>query len=202
VRGRQTRLDHRARRGHDGRTLSRSRAATCASTHHNIGVGSFTFLAARRRWATRVTAGLGLGAQTDRGLRNHVRPAVTHTEHRRRGSLSRVAASPPRRELDVSTYGRREGRLTPRERREILERDGHVCQLQLSGCSFVATVVDHVVNLAAGGDRDDLANRQAVCASCHAVKTEAEKRAGIQASAARRRGRLKLPSAPHPGEMR
>ena len=105
----------------------------------------------------------------------------------------------------MSTWERREGRLTPRERREVIERDGGVCQLGYPGCSYIATVVDHVVNLAAGGDRDDPANRQAVCAPCHNVKTERERLAGIKASATRRRDRLKRPSArstaKHPGEM-
>ena len=93
----------------------------------------------------------------------------------------------------MSTYGRREGRLTPRERREVLERDSHVCQLGYPGCGYIATVVDHVVCLAAGGDRDDPANRQASCASCHRIKTERERLTGIQRKAAHRRSRLKLP---------
>ena len=86
----------------------------------------------------------------------------------------------------------------------VYERDGGVCQLGYPGCSFYATECDHIVNIARlGVDRNsanDEDNLQAVCASCHAIKTKAETRAGTQARAAHRRARLKLPQQKHPGD--
>jgi 5-methylcytosine-specific restriction protein A len=101
----------------------------------------------------------------------------------------------------VSTWGTRLGRVPPQQRARVLERDGHICQLQFAGCTIVASVVDHAVPLASGGGADP-DNLQAVCESCHVIKTAAEKLTGIRASAARRRARRHLPVKPHPGEMR
>ena len=104
----------------------------------------------------------------------------------------------------MSTWGT--GRGVPRHiAARVHERDGGVCQLGYPGCSFYATECDHIVNIARlGVDRNsanDEDNLQAVCASCHSIKTEAEKRAGIQARAAHRRARLKLhPNERHPGD--
>ena len=101
----------------------------------------------------------------------------------------------------MSTWGTRVGRVPPQERARILERDGGVCQLGYTGCSFYATEVDHIVPLASGGTSDP-DNLQAVCESCHVIKTAAEKLTGSRDSAARRRARRHLPVKPHPGEMR
>jgi HNH endonuclease len=57
------------------------------------------------------------------------------------------------------------------------------------------------VTPASGGGADP-DNLQAVCESCHVIKTAAEKLTGIRASAACRRARRHLPVKPHPGEMR
>jgi 5-methylcytosine-specific restriction protein A len=57
-----------------------------------------------------------------------------------------------------------------RVRLVILARDGHRCRLALPGCKGVATEVDHIVELAAGGARLDPANLQAACKPCNSSK--------------------------------
>ena len=93
-------------------------------------------------------------------------------------------------------------RFTPGDKRAVLDRDGHTCQLQYRGCLGVATIVDHRVPLSRWpGDPRDLDNGQAACRNCHDQKSKAESAAGRRASAARRAARLKLPRpAKHPGE--
>lgn len=49
---------------------------------------------------------------------------------------------------------------------------------QWSGCRRAAVEVDHVVNLAAGGERYDPANLQSLCTPHHEAKTQAEARGG------------------------
>lgn len=41
-------------------------------------------------------------------------------------------------------------------------------------CAELATIDDHIVAIAHGGDLDDPANRQGLCTSCHHLKTQAE----------------------------
>ncbi|WP_354007048.1 HNH endonuclease [Burkholderia sp. 572] len=57
----------------------------------------------------------------------------------------------------------------------ILRRDNGLCQPCLrAGCLTVATAVDHIIAKARGGtDCDD--NLQAICQSCHAMKTARER---------------------------
>lgn len=102
----------------------------------------------------------------------------------------------------MSTWGRPP---TPRHVRvRVLERDDWQCQLGYPGCTYHATEVDHIESTAAiGVSREHVTEDgcQAVCSSCHSIKTAAEKRAGIQTRAARRAARLRLPQRPHPGEM-
>ncbi len=57
-----------------------------------------------------------------------------------------------------------------RVRKLVLERDEHTCQLRGRGCTGVATTVDHIVPLAAGGARLDPANLQAACSWCNTSK--------------------------------
>lgn len=58
-----------------------------------------------------------------------------------------------------------------RWRRLILARDP-LCQRCLAKNLVVpATVADHIIPLRHGGARFDLANGQALCRACHAVKT-------------------------------
>jgi len=54
-----------------------------------------------------------------------------------------------------------------------LKRDNWRCQLRLPGCQGAASHADHKTPVSQGGT-DDLANLQAVCKSCHAIKTARE----------------------------
>lgn len=55
-------------------------------------------------------------------------------------------------------------------RQQVLDRDGHTCQLRLPGCIGRATDVDHV------GDRDDhrLQSLRAACRHCRRLRTLAQ----------------------------
>lgn len=92
------------------------------------------------------------------------------------------------------SYGSRAWRKL---RAEILERDGHQCQLGLPGCTVEATEVDHIVGVAAMGvDRNspaahNPANLQASCHRCNMVK------AGRQSAQARTK--WKRQPETHPG---
>jgi 5-methylcytosine-specific restriction protein A len=53
-----------------------------------------------------------------------------------------------------------------------LSRDHHLCQHCLQRDELVAaTEVDHIVPIAAGGERLDLDNLQSLCSTCHKIKT-------------------------------
>ncbi len=43
-------------------------------------------------------------------------------------------------------------------------------------CGRLATIDDHVVAIAEGGDPDDPSNRQGLCESCHEIKSADEAR--------------------------
>jgi 5-methylcytosine-specific restriction endonuclease McrA len=55
-------------------------------------------------------------------------------------------------------------------RKEVLARDGHVCQIRLPGCKVRANSVDHIVRPEDGGARYDPANLRAACISCNSAK--------------------------------
>ena len=74
---------------------------------------------------------------------------------------------PKRQRPRTSRAGHQQRRL------RVLARDGHRCQLRYDGCQGVATVCDHIVVLALGG-QDTHANCAAVCEHCHRKKTSAE----------------------------
>ena len=57
-----------------------------------------------------------------------------------------------------------------RIRRWILERDGHRCQLRNPGCLGVATTVDHITPISAGGHWYNPNNLQAACTRCNYSK--------------------------------
>lgn len=74
--------------------------------------------------------------------------------------------SGPRTESSKATSTTRWKKL----RRQVLDRDGHLCQIQTPGiCTVRATHVDKVRAAARGGDVD-LANLRASCASCNQHK--------------------------------
>ena len=54
-------------------------------------------------------------------------------------------------------------------REQILERDSYACRVGLPGCTVLATCVDHVVPLSAGGI-DHPSNLQAACSGCNGSK--------------------------------
>lgn len=62
------------------------------------------------------------------------------------------------------------GRPWQRTRRHILERDNYRCQIQLPGCTILATEVDHIQPLARGGPPLDPANLRAACRHCNQAR--------------------------------
>jgi 5-methylcytosine-specific restriction protein A len=81
-------------------------------------------------------------------------------------------------------------------RRRILNRDRWTCQLRYAGCQGHAPIADHIVPAAEGGS-DNATNGQAVCATCHTIKTRQEQARGR----ARKPSRLRQPEQ-HPGRLR
>ena len=70
----------------------------------------------------------------------------------------------------------RRHRLPPgwgRLRRQVLRRDGGICQT----CGDVATEVDHIVP----GDNHDPSNLAAICTPCHRAKSSREGNAALNA---------------------
>lgn len=54
-----------------------------------------------------------------------------------------------------------------RIRRQVLERDSHLCQIRSNGCTFAATEVDHIVPTTQGGAWFDPLNLRASCFNCN-----------------------------------
>jgi 5-methylcytosine-specific restriction endonuclease McrA len=54
-----------------------------------------------------------------------------------------------------------------RIRREVLERDGHRCQIRADGCTQNATEVDHILPVSMGGEWYDKDNLRAACQRCN-----------------------------------
>lgn len=79
-------------------------------------------------------------------------------------------------------------------RLRVLERDGYQCQIQGPRCIGIATVKDHIIGVADGGDESDN-NGQAACAPCNQWKAQAEALRGYK----RYRSRGRLPDERHPG---
>jgi 5-methylcytosine-specific restriction endonuclease McrA len=53
----------------------------------------------------------------------------------------------------------------------VIERDHGQCQLQLAGCTTIATTADHIVPKAAGGT-DQWTNLVAACRHCNSAKRD------------------------------
>ena len=66
-----------------------------------------------------------------------------------------------------------------------LYRDHNACVV----CGQPATEVDHIVEVADGGDLYGLDNLQSLCHSCHAAKTKREQRARVMRRRTERAGR-------------
>lgn len=56
-----------------------------------------------------------------------------------------------------------------RVRAYVLRRDGYRCQLRGPGCTELATTVDHVRPLCAGGAPYDPGNLRAACGPCNSA---------------------------------
>lgn len=52
-------------------------------------------------------------------------------------------------------------------RAQILERDGHRCQIRGEGCTQIAQEVDHILPVALGGAWYDEDNLRASCRACN-----------------------------------
>ena len=52
-------------------------------------------------------------------------------------------------------------------RRQILERDNHVCQIGSAGCTRTATEVDHIQPVSMGGAWFEADNLRAACSWCN-----------------------------------
>lgn len=57
-------------------------------------------------------------------------------------------------------------------RRQVLERDGHVCQIGGPKCLGAATEVDHIVPFSAGGSKYDVGNLRAACKPCNVGRSQ------------------------------
>ena len=56
--------------------------------------------------------------------------------------------------------------------KEVLLRDGYVCQIQGPGCTHAATEVDHIIKWRVGGALYDPANLRASCKHCNSSRVE------------------------------
>jgi len=72
---------------------------------------------------------------------------------------------------------RKRGRAGQRDRREVLTAEPFCRHCLENGLHVASEVVDHIINLAAGGS-DDRDNKQALCTPCHDAKTLSEARRG------------------------
>jgi len=66
------------------------------------------------------------------------------------------------------------GRKLQRLIKQLFDRQPLCVVCQAAGRVTVATIRDHVINLAAPGATDTEDNVQAICDACHAAKTAAE----------------------------
>ena len=72
-------------------------------------------------------------------------------------------------------------------RARLFDRHPLCVACEADGRVTIATIRDHVVPLAEGG-RDDEANTQGLCASCHDAKSQREAQRGASRSQTTRRG--------------
>jgi 5-methylcytosine-specific restriction endonuclease McrA len=79
----------------------------------------------------------------------------------------------------------------PAIRVAVFKRDGYQCRIRGDGCTWLATEVDHITP----GDDHRLANLQAACHRCHALKTARE----AKAAQAVTRAKGRRPTEQHPG---
>jgi len=88
-------------------------------------------------------------------------------EHRGKCAAHALRAQ---RAYDASRGSRQERGYGPgweTVRAAVLERDRYLCQIRGPRCSRIATTVDHIRPVLAGGDRLDPANLRASCVKCN-----------------------------------
>lgn len=81
-------------------------------------------------------------------------------------------------------------------RTTVLDNCGRRCEIKGPRCAGVATIADHKIPVAEGGDEFDPANGQGACKPCSDDKTQAEAARGRQRAAQARRKRRERK---HPG---
>jgi hypothetical protein len=95
-------------------------------------------------------------------------------------------------------------RISDRVKAQVRRRD-KTCRLRYAGCTQRIEEMDHVLGLAALGIPRtpvlDASSIQGVCRHCHAIKSEAQRQAGIARAKATRGGisRRLRDLEPHPG---
>lgn len=88
--------------------------------------------------------------------------------------LQMMKTVPKAKIVEVSRWGQsRGGRPWRRIRDRVLLRDLYTCQNNKCGKVGGALEVDHILNLAQGGNDDDN-NLMTLCKKCHSFKTQAE----------------------------
>lgn len=83
-----------------------------------------------------------------------------------------------------------------------MDRDNHICQLMLKGCTVNATEAHHINGLQ-GRRRSEATNPDelvAVCRPCHNQVTEQQRIQAYEAKQKYRNQRRHLPVKPHPGD--
>ena len=108
-----------------------------------------------------------------RGCRNIVRGAQyckTHDEYNTANQYSGW----DRANQGKTAAQRGYGAAWQKTRKQILKRDGYLCQpCKQRGLIVPAEMVDHRINKKAGGT-DAPSNLESICRPCHAIKTQAE----------------------------
>ena len=60
-------------------------------------------------------------------------------------------------------------------RAQVLERDGHRCQIKAPGCLGIANEVDHIQPVSMGGEWYDEENLRASCQPCNLARNRKAK---------------------------
>jgi 5-methylcytosine-specific restriction endonuclease McrA len=104
----------------------------------------------------------------------------------------------------MSTWGQGSTRASRKARTAVLNRDHHICRLQLACCTFTATEAHHVESITGQGvsraQATEIEDMVAACSSCHQQVTEQQRKAAWRADQQRRHKRRHLPQTAHPGE--
>jgi hypothetical protein len=97
-------------------------------------------------------------------------------------------------------------RIPQRVKDQVRRRDG-VCQLQYDGCTQRIEEMDHVIGLAAQGIPRmpvlDATKIRGVCRHCHSIRSDQQRRDGIERAKAKRGSVSKRyrDREPHPGAI-